>query len=275
MADDVKSALISPAELLPLLPNVKLIDASYGLPASNVRIGNAVDFDIDEVAEPRAVFAHTLPTPEFFAENVEALGISSGDRVVVYDRMGMAMAAARVWWMFRVFGHDNVQVLDGGLPAWIRAGYPLASKTDELPPKGRFEPNFRPGLFTTTEAIVKNLAAPGFTVVDARDARRYAGDVSEPRPGVEAGHIPGAVNVPFNTLIDPASGAMLKGAALQKALAPVGDKPVAVSCGSGVTACVIALGLHELGRKDAAIYGGSWAEWGGNPALPRNKGNAP
>ena len=270
------NALVSPMELLKDLRSVKMLDASYGLPASNVRIGNAVDFDIDDVADPDAVYAHTLPSAELFAEKVAAMGISNKDRVVVYDRMGMAMAAARVWWMFRVFGHENVQVLDGGLSAWVRAGLPLESKTEDLPTPGAFTAAFRPELFKTGDAILANISAPAFTVVDARDAKRYAGDVPEPRPGVESGHIPGSVNVPFNNLIDPTSGAFRQGASLKEALAAVdAAKPVAVSCGSGVTACVIALGLYQLGHKDAAIYGGSWAEWGGNPALPRVKGSAP
>ncbi len=270
------SALISPEDLLPQLNTVKLIDASYGLPPSNARIGNAVDFDIDDVADPDAPFAHTLPAPELFAAKVAALGISSSDHVVVYDRMGMAMAASRVWWMFRIFGHDNVQVLDGGLPAWVRAGLPLQMKTEVPAAMGHFTTTFRPELHKQTTDILRNLTASDFTVLDARDAKRYSGEAPEPRPGVEAGHIPGAVNTPFQNLIDPATGRLKTAEGLKAELGAVNTaKPVAISCGSGVTACVVALGLFELGHKDAAIYGGSWTEWGGNPALPRVKGSKP
>ena len=270
------SALISPEELLTKLDSVKLIDASYGLPPSNARIGNAVDFDIDEIADLNSPFDHTLPSPAFFAEKVSQLGISNTDHIVVYDRMGMAVAAARVWWMFRTFGHDNVQVLDGGLPAWIRAGFPLQTKTETLPAAGNFTARFRPELHKKTADILANLTDKNFTVLDARDAKRYSGEAPEPRPGVESGHIPGALNTPFQSLIDPATGRFKTPEALAASLAAVDrTKPVAISCGSGVTACVVAIGLYQLGHKDAAIYGGSWTEWGGNADLPRTKGMTP
>jgi len=272
----MSSAIISPEDLLKKLDTVKLIDASWGLPNSNVRIGNAVDFDIDEIADLDAQFTHTIPAPEFFAACVSALGISNDDHVVVYDRMGMAMAASRVWWMFRLYGHDNVQVLDGGLPAWVRTGYPLQSKSERPLVPGHFTSRFRPEMHKNGADVLANLQSETFLVLDARDAQRYAGNVPEPRPGMEGGHIPGAVSAPFQTLIDPATGKFKTGAALKAELAHVDmDKPIAVSCGSGVTACVVALALHELGKEDAAIYGGSWQEWGGNPALPRTKGEKP
>ncbi len=272
------NALISASALKELFekPGVRLLDASYGLPPANIRIGHALDFDIDEVADPQAQFAHTLPTPTGFADAAERLGISNGDHVVVYDRSGVAMAAARVWWMFRVFGHENVQVLDGGLPAWENAGYPVTEKADDIPPRGTFKPAFNSGLFKKREDIVQNLTDQKFTVLDARDPRRYSGEMAEPRPGMASGHIPGSFSLPYASLIDNQTGLFKTGDGLKSALASVDvSKPVAISCGSGVTACVVAIGLHNLGRTDAAIYGGSWTEWGGDASLPKTKGSQP
>ena len=272
------SALISAAELKKLLdaPDVKVLDASYGLPQMGERIGNAVDFHIDDIADPDAPQPHTLPSPDLFAERVSELGINDTDRVVVYDRAGMAMAASRAWWMFRTFGHDKVQILDGGLPAWVKAGYPLLPASAEAPKPGAFKATFRPGLFKRRQDILDNLGKKSFTLIDARDARRYSGEAPEPRPGMSGGHIPGSVNVPYAGLIDPSTGLFRKAPDLKTALSRVdASKPVAVSCGSGVTACVVALALYETGNQNAAIYGGSWAEWGGDPALPKTKGGAP
>ncbi|MEZ0224799.1 MAG: sulfurtransferase [Alphaproteobacteria bacterium] len=272
------SALISAAELKTVLdaPDVKVLDASYGLPQMGERIGNAADFHIDEIADPDAPMPHTLPSAELFAEMVGALGVGSGDRVVVYDRAGMAMAASRAWWMFRAFGHDKVQILDGGLPAWMKSGYPLRPASGDAPKPAVFMASFRPELFKRRQDILDNLGKKSFTVVDARDARRYSGEAPEPRPGMAAGHIPGSINVPYVNLIDPATGLFRKTPDLKTALSRVdASKPVAVSCGSGVTACVVALALYETGNQNAAIYGGSWAEWGGDPALPKTKGGAP
>ena len=272
------NALISTAELKEIFekPGVRLLDASYGLPPADIRIGKAQDFDIDDVADPNAPLAHTLPTPTAFAEAAEKLGISNGDHVIVYDRSGVAMAAARVWWMFRVFGHDKVQVLDGGLPAWANAGYPVNEKAEEILPRGVFKPAFRAQLFKKRDDIVQNLSDKSFTVLDARDPRRYSGEMAEPRPGMDSGHIPGSLSVPYASLIDNQTGLFKTGDALKNALASVDTaKPVAISCGSGVTACVVAIGLHNLGHTDAAIYGGSWAEWGGDASLPKTKGSQP
>lgn len=274
------NALISAEDLLKIIndPNVKLVDASYGLPELPVRIGNAVDFDIDDIANPDSRFLHTIPSEEIFAKKVGQLGISNNDKVIVYDRNGIYMAAARVWWMFRLFGHDNVQVLDGGLPAWVQAQYDLTPKDGEAPAPATFTARFRPELHKNRADMIQNLGDHSFTVIDARDSQRYSGSVAEPRPGMESGHIPGALNLPFMKLLDPATGKMKSNRDLVTEIAASGldpAKPLAISCGSGVTACVVALALHQTGTPDAAIYGGSWAEWGGDHSLPKKKGMEP
>jgi thiosulfate/3-mercaptopyruvate sulfurtransferase len=270
------SALISAAELQKILgqTHVKILDASYHLPPSTQGIPGARDFDIDDVADCEAPFAHTVPAPQAFAEKVGALGIGDDSQVIVYDRSGIYMAASRVWWMFRLFGHENVKILNGGLPAWIRAGYATAEKSSAAPTPAVFKAAFKPSLLKPLDQVKDNIAAKNFTLLDARDAGRFTGDTPDPRPNVESGHIPDSVSMPFMQFINP-DGTLKNRDQLEKTLqsAPVSlqDK-IACSCGSGVTACVVALALYELGRKDAAVYDGSWTEWGSNPALPKAKG---
>lgn len=270
-----RSALISPQELAGLLqdPRTRIVDATYGQPFSPLGIAGAVDFDIDRVADPAAPLAHTIPDAETFAVETGKLGIAAGDAIVVYDQTGMSFAAARVWWMFRLFGYNDVRILDGGLPAWLAAGLPVAAKTPPVPMTSLAL--FRPELFKRREEMLENIASKEFTVIDARDPRRFAGSVAEPRPGMQVGHIPDSHNVFFGSLIDPENGQLKKPDDLRAVFAESGadiDKPVACTCGSGVTACVVALALHEIGKPDAAIYGGSWSEWATSPGMPVAKG---
>lgn len=277
-----QTALISPEELSMILdrPDVKILDASYGLPDIPVRIGAALPFDIDDVADPAAALPHTLPTPALFAEKAGALGISNDDTVIVYDRNGIHMAAARAWWMFRVFGHRHIRILDGGLPAWVAAQLPVMPAPDrpETPARAVYKAAYRPELVKLQDEILANISTGSFTLLDARDARRYSGDAAEPRPGMESGHIPGAYSQPFAELVDPETGALKPREVLADILArhkidPA--RPVACTCGSGVTACVVALALHETGHPDAAVYDGSWTEWGSAAGLPKKKGDQP
>lgn len=272
------SALISPAELHSLLqkPDAKVIvlDATYAIGANGLapetvfqqmRIGLAQFFDIDAIADQTNPLPHMLPAPEDFAQAVGQLGVSNDHLVVTYDQSGIAMASARAWWMFRVFGHDNVRVLDGGLPAWVSAGLPLSTLSPLHPAPQNFASSFRPELVKSYDDMREILSAGAATILDARPAERYAGMAPEPRPGLDAGHIPGSHSVPAGSLTDPGSRRLLPAALTAPAFEELlmsKDSPVVATCGSGVTACVIALSLFDQGYKDVAVYDGSWSEWG-------------
>ncbi len=231
-------------------------------------IPGAVFFDIDDIADHATSLPHMLPTAEAFAEAVGALGISSDDRVVVYDVRGV-ISAARVWWTFRAFGHDAVAVLDGGLRAWKAEGRAMAGG-EPWPAPRRFRARLRPELVRDLAAMRANLGTGAEQVVDARSRGRFAGTEPEPRAGLRAGHIPGSLNVPYETLYR-SDGTVLPPDALRAAFVDAGvdlGKPITTTCGSGVTASVLALGLHLIGRSDVAVYDGSWTEWGGRSDTP-------
>ncbi len=263
-------------------PSVRIVDSTYFLPGAGRdaqaeyaagHIPGAAFFDIDAIADPASSLPHMLPTPELFAEKVGALGIGSDHMVVSYDTHGL-FSAARAWWMFRVFGHDRVAVLDGGLPRWTAAGHP----TDDAPvshPPARFEPRFRPELVRSADDVLANVASGGATVVDVRSPGRFDGSEPEPRPESRSGHIPGSTNLHYAGLIDQETGTLLKPAALEARFAKAGldgDGPFVASCGSGVTACIFALAKQMTGHDSVAVYDGSWTEWGGRDDLPLETG---
>jgi thiosulfate/3-mercaptopyruvate sulfurtransferase len=256
-------------------PRICFIDATYYLPPEGkdaaslfeaAHIPGAHFFDLDAVCDPDTNLPHMLPSPSIFAAAVSAMGVGNDSHVVVYDQRGL-FSAARLWWMFRVYGHDQVSVLDGGLPAWIEAGGPVEGGP-ALPKGADFVADFRPELVAGIGDLRANLASGAALVLDARASGRFDGSVPEPRPGVRGGHIPGAVSLPFTDLL--VHGKLRPPAELRErfAAAGVGDRPVITSCGSGVTAAVLTLGLMVAGLPTGALYDGSWSEWGSRLDVP-------
>ncbi len=258
-------------------PRVRIVDGSWHMPQTGrdaqrefieAHIPGAVFFDIDAIADTTTPLPHMLPTSTEFARAVGRLGIGDGDRVVAYDTRGV-VSAARVWWTFRVFGHDAVGVLDGGFPKWRADGRPVEAGL-QTPTLRIFTARFRPDLVRDFDQMRANLASRREQVLDARSRGRFVGVEPEPRPGLRGGHIPGSLNSPHEELYRP-DGTLLPSDALREAFAKAGldlAKPVVTTCGSGVTASVLALALYLLGRRDAAVYDGSWSEWGGRDDVP-------
>jgi thiosulfate/3-mercaptopyruvate sulfurtransferase len=253
-------------------PKVKIIDASFKLPGVlplpvddylAAHLPGAVFFDVDHIAAPNDPRPHMFPDAAQFARDVAALGISSGDTVVVYDSGGW-VAAPRVWWMFLAFGHPAVKVLDGGLKKWLREGRPTHSGKVQ-PKPGKFQARFDPGFVRSQQQLVGNLATHAEQVIDARPLPRFEGTVAEPRPGLRSGHIPGSRSVPYAQLFNADTGEMKSLDDLRQYFRSAGvdlAKPIVTSCGSGVSALVLTLALYRLGVRGSALYDGSWSEWG-------------
>ena len=252
-------------------PDVRVLDCSWFMPDAPRTGRQAYDgrhipgarfFDIDDIADTTINLPHMLPPPEKFSSRVRRLGLGDGHRVICYDQNGF-LASARAWWMFRVMGHADVAVLDGGFEAWRNAG----GEVEDLPPHFVADRHFtvrpRRDIIRSLEQVGHALDTGSAQLVDARSAPRFRGEVEEPRPGLRKGHMPGAINVPFGDLL--ANGAFKPEADLRAVFDKAGvdlSKPIINTCGSGVTAAVLTLAQSLLGHDDAAVYDGSWSEWG-------------
>jgi thiosulfate/3-mercaptopyruvate sulfurtransferase len=252
-------------------PDLGVIDASWHVPPSP-RIGasefwqghipGAVFFDIDTIADLEQGLPHMLPKPETLAKGMSALGLGDGMRLVVYDGLGL-FAAARVWWTLRAYGVEEVRILEGGLPKWTKEGRPLETGPARPRPPRPFTPRLEQSFIASLDEVREALATGSAQVVDARSADRFHGQAPEPRPGVKGGHMPGSLNLPFVDIVE--HGRLKPPDTLKAEFAAHGvdlKKPIITTCGSGVTAAILALAVEEAGGKVEGLYDGSWAEWG-------------
>jgi thiosulfate/3-mercaptopyruvate sulfurtransferase len=264
-------------------PGLGLIDASWHLPptgrngAAEFRVSHipgAVFFDIDLIADTSSGLPHMLPDPIAFSSAMRKLGLGDGMHFIVYDAHGL-FAAARVWWTLRAFGVSDVKILEGGLPKWIKEGHPLEEGAAERQPR-HFSARLDHSFVASLDDVRRALASETAQVVDARPAERFRGEAPEPRAGLKSGHMPGSLNVPFVDIVE--HGKLKSGDALAATLAAHGvdlARPVITTCGSGVSAAILALAVEEAGGKLAGLYDGSWAEWGGRDDCPVVGGPAP
>lgn len=261
-------------------PDVKVADATWFLPPmgrdarqeyQGAHIPGAVYFDIDDIADSDSPLPHMLPDPAKFASRARSLGLGDGVRIVLYDNNRYS-ASARAWWMFRVFGHNDVAVLDGGLDKWRAEGHPVGDAV-VTPREAHFTARQNHLLVRDLEQMRANLVGRRELVIDARTAGRFAGTEPEPRAGLRSGHIPVSVCLPYQGLIEP-DGTLAPADVLRRRFAEVGvearsdQRPIVTTCGSGVTACTLALALYEIGVPEVAVYDGSWTEWGGRADTP-------
>jgi len=259
-------------------PDIVVLDASWHLPTERrnaqaefliEHVPGAQFFDIDVISDTASPLPHMLPPAEKFSSAVRRMGIGDGKRIVVYDTVGL-FSAARAWWMFRVFGHEDVAVLDGGLPKWKSEGRPLAEGPAEPRQERHFTPRFNAMLVRDKRELAAIVSDGSAVIADARGAPRFRAEEPEPRPGVRGGHIPGARNVHYASLLNP-DGTLKPRQEIRAAFQRAGvdlAQPVVTSCGSGITAAILSLGLALIGHNDNALYDGSWAEWGSDPSLP-------
>ena len=258
--------------------DLRIIDASFHLPDigrdsaaefAQGHIPGASFMDLASLRDPQALCDNSLPSAESFAAAMQALGLGDGSRIILYDDSAIK-SSARAWFMLRLFGAQDVAILDGGLAKWRAEGRPL--ETGEIPARPRhFTAWQKPGKLRALGDVLANIASAAEQVVDARPTARFAGNSPEPRPGISPGHIPGSINVPYGSLYT-SNGTFKDKAGIRATFEDAGldlARPVITSCGSGITACVLAFGLHLLGKDDVALYDGSWAEWGADVATPK------
>ncbi|WP_373502001.1 3-mercaptopyruvate sulfurtransferase [Aestuariivirga sp.] len=276
MSDDIVSTEWLEAHLGS--PDIAIIDASWHLPTAKrdpkkefleAHIPGAQFFDIDDLSDTASSLPHMLPSPEKFSSRMRKMGVGDGKRIIAYDAAGL-FSAARAWWMFKIFGHEDVAVLDGGLPKWKAEGRPLEDGQPLKPQERHFTARFRSMMVRDMKDVSAALKSGSAQVADARSATRFRGEEVEPRPGVRAGHMPGAKNVHYASLLN-ADGTLKSPEEIDAVFKASGvdlSKPVITSCGSGITAAILSLGLSLTGARDHSLYDGSWTEWGSHPDTP-------
>jgi thiosulfate/3-mercaptopyruvate sulfurtransferase len=265
-------------------PDLVVFDATMYLPNEDkngraefqrAHIPGARYFDIDVIADPDTTLPHMVPTPGRFAKLIGALGVSNASRVVFYDQKGLA-SAARGWWLMGLFGHDSAAVLDGGLPKWQREGRVIESGEPAPAQPVAYRPDHRAARLRGIGDVLHNIETRAELVLDARAPGRFTGAVPEPRAGMRSGHIPGSASLPYTDLLN-ADGTFRSAETVCARLRQAGvdgSHPVVTSCGSGVTACILTLGLRIAGLPEGAVYDGSWTEWGGRADTPVETGQA-
>ena len=280
--------IISVDELLNTFksPNLKILEATFFLPNqgrnaaaefTDKHISGAQFFDIDSVADTSVDLPHMLPSPEQFSVQMQELGINTESDIIVYDRSPF-LSSARCWWMFRLFGHKKIRVLNGGFAAWIAANGAVETGNAANAKKGNFITSGAKGAghIIFSELFDEINAKNAKQIIDARPSPRFTGDTPEPRPGLASGHMPGACNLPITQILHN-DGTLKSNAELSRLFEDAGidmSKPVITTCGSGVTAAGLTLALAMLGSEDVRLYDGSWAEWGSHPDAPIEKGHA-
>ncbi len=259
---------------------LKIVDATYMLPFLNpeksgeqlfedCHIPDAVFFSLDEIADGSSDLPHMLPNPIHFSAEMSALGISNDDAIVVYDQNNW-IASARVWWTFRVMGHTNVAVLNGGLQAWKDVNGGFETGPIRKPHSGVYQANLNASLVANLEEMRAHVTKQNKQIIDARNSARFLGEAAEPRAGLKSGHMPGAFNLPHSALLRD-DGHFQDSETIIDVLTEIGldlNQPIVTTCGSGVTASILALGLAVIGREEVAVYDGSWSEWGGTEYCP-------
>lgn len=264
-----------------LKPNTVFLDATFHLPNSgrnaldefnNKHIPNARFFDIDQISDKKSSLPHMLPDEDYFSKMVSSLGIKNDDTVIVYDN-SIFFSSARAWWMFKIFGHENIRIIDGGLKAWINSGGPSSNEKSQTKETAYVANKKNLKLYDTIGNIMSDLESEkNKIVIDARGEDRFFAKVKEPRAGIKSGHIPSSLNIPISSIIDKNTNCLKSIDEINEIFTTIGltdkNSELVMTCGSGVTACGLALAANSLGFKNVKVYDGSWSEWGSREDTP-------